>query len=381
MAIALSAEAFRAEFPVTREWSYLNHASIGPYPARTVAAIKAFADLFADTPAYLRSEREDLAGETAALVGELAGARPEMVAFVPSLADGMNLFANGIDWRAGENVVIPVDEFPSVVYPFLNLAYKGVSVRFVEKDEHGRTDLARIEAAIDDRTRAVALSHVEFMDGYRNDLAALASICRPRGVEVFVDVTQSLGAQPVEVARTGVTGVAAHGYKWLMSSFGIGVVVFSEDAIERIRPTYAGRLSVDVGYEDLDYRMHWKPGAARYHTGGLNALGLTAMRASLSLVTQAGPAWSAAHTATLNDRLIAGLVAMGYTITSSTDPAHRSQIVAFTSGSREQDAQLVDDLERAQVSVALRGKGVRVSPYFYNTLDDIERLLEALPPR
>jgi cysteine desulfurase/selenocysteine lyase len=381
MAIATQVETFRAEFPVTEQWSYLNHAAIGPYPTRTVEALKAFADLFADTPSFLRSERDDLTQETAMLIGELAGAAPEMVAFVPSLADGMNVFANGIDWRDGDNVLIPVDEFPSVVYPFLNLSYKGVSVRFVEKDAEGRTDPARIEAAIDGRTRAVALSHVEFMDGYRNDLGLLAGICRERGVELFVDATQSLGAQPVEVAKTGVSGIAAHGYKWLMSSFGIGVAVFSEDAIERIRPTYAGRLSVDVGYEDLSYRMQWKPGAARYQTGGLNVLGLTAMHASLSLVTQAGPDWTATHTTMLNDRLIEGLTDMGYSVASSTDPAHRSQIVAFSAGSREQDAQIVVDLERANVSVTLRGKGVRVSPYFYNTLDDIEKLLEALPPR
>ncbi|RIK34905.1 MAG: hypothetical protein DCC58_21065 [Chloroflexi bacterium] len=374
-------EAFRAEFPVAQEWAYLNHAAIGPFPQRTVRALKEFVDLFADTPAYLRSEREDTAQTAAHYVAELAGARPEMVAFVPSLADGMNLFANGIDWRDGDNVLIPVEEFPSVVYPFLNLGYKGVTVRFVEKDAHGRTDPARIAAAIDDRTRAVALSHVEFMDGYRNDLKQLADICRPRGIEVFVDATQSLGALPVEVARSGVSGIAAHGYKWLMSSFGIGVVVLGEDALERIRPTYAGRLSVDVGYEDLNYRMQWKPGAERFHTGGLNTLGLTAMAASLSLVTEAGPAWTAQHTAHLTDRLIEGLDALGYTVASSRAPEHRSQIVAFTAGSREQDAQLVDDLERANVSVTLRGRGVRVSPYFYNTVDDIEKLLEALPPR
>ena len=381
MVVATDLAAFRAEFPLTREWSYLNHASIGPFPTRTVEAVKAFAELFADPPAYMHSERADLAGGVAAQIGELAGAPANMVAFVPSLADGMNLFANGVDWRDGDNVIIPAEEFPSVVYPFLNLAYKGVSVRFVEKDVAGRTDPARIEAAIDGRTRAVALSHVEFMDGYRNDLSLLAAICRPRGVELFVDVTQSLGAQPVEVAKTGVSGVAAHGYKWLMSSFGIGVVVFGQDALERIRPTYAGRLSVQSGFEDAGYSLNWRPGADRFHTGGLNTMGLTAMSASLSLVTEAGPEWTAAHTSMLNDRLVDGLTSMGYAVVSSMDPAHRSQIVAFSAGSREADGQLVEDLERANVSVALRGRGVRVSPFFYNTLDDIEKLLEALPPR
>ena len=381
MTQAIDMQALRAEFPLTREQAYLNHAAYGPFPTRTVAAVTRFAEQMANPTAFFASEREELAADTAALVAEMVGAAPDMVAFVPTLADGMSLLATGVDWRDGDNVVIPAAEFPSLVYPFLNLAHRGVSVRFVPKNETGHTDPALLDAAIDARTRAIALSHVEYMDGFRNDLSELGALCRARGVELFVDVTQSLCAQPIDLARTGVSAVAAHGYKWLMASFGIGVVVFNPDAIERIRPTYAGRLSVNAGFEDQEYCLDWRAGAARYQTGGHNQIGLTAMRASLSLIREAGPEWTAAHTRVLNDRLAEGVTAAGYTIASSLDPRHRSQIIAFSSGDHERDGQLVAELERAHVSVTLRGKGVRVSPYFYNTPDDIERLLEALPPR
>jgi cysteine desulfurase/selenocysteine lyase len=372
--------AFRSEFPVTEEWSYLNHAAYGPFPQRTVAAVREWTESFAHPPTFFHTDRESLPGDTAALVAEMAGARPDMVAWVASLADGMNLLANGVDWREGDNVVIPVNEFPSVVYPFLNLTRRGVELRYVEKDVEGHTDIERIAAALDDRTRAVAISHVEYMDGFRNDLHALGALCKPRGIELFVDVTQSLCAQPIDVEGSGVTAVVAHGYKWLMAGFGIGACVFASDAIERIDVTYAGRLSVKAGFEDHRYTLDWRDGAARYQTGGLNTLGLTAMRASLSLIREAGPEWTRQHTLRLHDRLIQGVTSAGYTVASDLRPEHRSQILAFTTGDLTRDGELVAELDRARVSVTLRGRGVRVSPYFYNTEEDIEKLLEALPP-
>jgi cysteine desulfurase / selenocysteine lyase len=373
-------QAFRSEFPVTNEWSYLNHAAYGPFPRRTVDAVKEWAEGFAWAPAFFGPEREQVPAETAELVAKLAGGRADMVAWVGSLADGMNLLANGIDTQPGDNIVMPVDEFPSVVYPFLNLTTRGVELRWAPKNAEGRTDAGIIAAHMDERTRAVALSHVEYMDGFRNDLQELGQLCQSRGAELFVDVTQSLGAQPINIEGSGVSAVVAHGYKWLMSGFGIGVVVFNSQAIDRIRVTYAGRLSVKHGFEETEYRLDWREGAGRFQTGGLNQLGLSAMRASLSLVTEAGPEWTAEHCTRLNDRLAEGLTGMGYTFVSEMDPRHRSQITAFTSGSRERDAEIVQELERANVAVTLRGKGVRVSPYFYNTEADIDRLLEALRP-
>jgi selenocysteine lyase/cysteine desulfurase len=378
---AIDVEALRAEFPFTNEWSYLNHAAVGPFPKRTVEAVREWAESIANAPVYVVSDHNDIPAATAAQVASLAGSSADQVAWVPSLADGMNLLANGIDYRDGDNVLIPVDEFPSVVYPFLNLQRRGVELRYVQKNAAGRTDIGMIEAAMDDRTRALAISHVEYMDGYRNDLKAVGALCRGRGVELFVDATQSLGTQEIDLANSGVTAIVAHGYKWLMAGFGIGVAVFAPGAVDRIQVTYAGRLSVNASYEDHEYTLDWRDGAARYQTGGLNVLGITAMHASLGLVTQVGPARSAAHAIELLDRLAEGVQAAGYQVASDLDPAHRSQIMTFTSGDHQQDGEIVAQLERAKVSVTLRGRGVRVSPYFYNSLGDIDQLLEALPNR
>lgn len=381
MAQMIGTDTFRTEFPVTREWSYMNHAAYGPFPTRTVAAVRAWAEGIAYAPTFFGPDRERIPVEAAEMIAQLAGGRADQVAWVASLADGMNLLGLGLRAKAGDNVLIPVDEFPSVVYPFLNLTRQGVELRYVEKDEQGRTDLSRIEAAMDDRTRAVAISHVEYMDGFRNDLHALGALCRGRGIELFVDATQSLGAQPINLDGSGVTAIAAHGYKWLMAGFGIGPVVFADDAVERIDVTYAGRLSVKSGFEDHDYSLDWRDGAARFQTGGLNVLGLTGLHASLTLITEAGPQWTRKHTLGLLDQLVEGVQQSGYEVASDLRPEHRSQILTFTSGDLKRDDDIVKALDRANIAVTLRGRGVRVSPYFYNDESDIERLLEALPPR
>lgn len=371
---------YRDEFAIAEDWSYMNHAAIGPFPRRTVEAVREWTEGFA-RPVSFGGDRESLPEETAALVASLCGAKAQNVAWVASLAEGMNLLGHGLDWNEGDNVLIPVDEFPSVVYPFLNLTRRGVELRYVQKNEQGRTDAGMIEAAMDERTRAVAISHIEYMDGYRNDLNVLGELCKGRGVELFADVTQSLGAQPIDVEGSGVTAIAAHGYKWLMAGFGVGVCVFASDAIERIDVTYAGRLSVNSGFEDHEYTLNWREGAGRYQTGGLNTLGLTAMRASLTMVSDVGPDWNREHTLGLLDRLVEGVTDMGYSVASDLTPHHRSQILAFTSGDQTRDGELVAELEKSNVSVTLRGRGVRVSPYFYNNDADVDRLLEALPPR
>ena len=380
MSTVTDVTAYREEFPVTANWSYLNHAAHGPFPTRTIDAVQTYVASWGSPPDVAEEYSSSVVTDVRAGIAELAGGRPDNVAFVGSLADGMNLLGNGLDWQDGDNVLMPAHEFPSVVYPFLNLQRKGVEVRFIEQNAEGRTDIGLFEAAMDDRTRAVAISHIEWQDGFRNDLKALGSLCRERDIELFVDCTQSLGAHPIDLEETGVTAIAAHGYKWLLSSFGNAVVVFNEGAIDRIYPTYVGRLSVSADAEDRNWQLDLRDTAERYQTGGQNIMSLTAMRASLTMLREATPARMTEQTDKLADHLVAGLETSGYQVVSDRSPEHRSQIVTFSSGDKDRNASLVTDLEDRKISVSLRGGCVRVSPFFYNNEDDIEALLEALPP-
>lgn len=379
--MASRTSSFRGEFPVTESWAYLNHATHGPFSRRTLAAINRVALLWSEPPTMDGAVREAEIATARENVAALAGGSAKRVAFVGNLGDAMSLCAAGLDWRRGDNVVIPRDEFPSVVYPFMNLGRLGVELRLVEKDERGYTDLGQIADLIDGRTRALVISHVEFMDGFRNDLSAIGRLCRERDVLSIVDATQSMGALPIDADRNEIDVVAAHGYKWLMASYGFGAIHFSEPAIERIHPVYVGRLSVNKGFEDLDYALDWREGAARYQTGGINWLSIAAFNASAELIRAADPAQTERHTLALTDRLLAAVAERGYAVTSCLDRPTRSQIVSFTTGSHETDGRLVADLLEQRVAVSLRGRGIRVSPYFYNSDEDVDRLIAALPRR
>lgn len=379
--MAVDVTALRSEFPVTQDWAYLNHAAIGPFSRRTTAAVEKVVHSFTSPLESDGGFREGLIDTARENVAALVQGRPDYVAFVGSLADAISLATAGIDWQAGDNVLIPHEEFPSNVYPVLNLERHGVDVRYVDKGEDGFTSVEKIAARMDKRTRALVISHVEFMTGFRNDLSAIGTLCRERDVLSIVDGTQSIGPLEIDFAESGIDVIAAHCYKWLMAAFGLGVMHFSERAVERIHPTYSGRLSVKGGYEDLDYRLDWRDGALRYQTGGLNYISLAAFNASADLIRSIGPREIERHTLQLTDRLLKEVAAMGYEVTSNLNPAHRSQICSFTSGDRDRDAQLVETMTGHKVAVSLRGRGVRVSPYFYNSDEDIDRLLELLPMR
>ena len=381
------ATTLRDEFARSGGWLYFDHASTGFYPARTVRAISEFASQAADPIAYDAGRNEQLREATREQIAQLTGAKAANVAFTSSLSEAMNLFANGLSWSPGDNVIVPGGEFPSVTYTFVNIRkHYGIELRRIPRDAHGRTDLAAIVDAIDGNTRAIALSHIEWADGYRNDVAALGDICRTRGIELFVDATQSMGAQPVDVEGWGASAVASHAYKWLLAGHGLGVVAFSESAIDRIYPAYAGFHSFETvlddsnySYDDTGHDFAFKPGALRYQTGGFDKLSMTALNASLSLVLEADPVQTSSHGSTLVEMIADGAASKGYRVASDLSPEHRSQFLAITTGSVEGDQRVIDSLTESHVKVALRPKGIRVAPYFYHGASDVERFIEALP--
>src|SRR6185312_13384515 len=223
-AVAIDMATLRADFPVTEKWAYLNHASIGPFSRRTTAAVDSVVHGFSSPEEMDSAGREAASGLARENVASLVGGDPDRVAFVASLADAISLATAGIDWKDGDNILLPREEFPSNVYPVLNLKRRGVDVRFVDKGEDGFTSIDRIEAAIDGRTRALVISHVEFMTGFRNDLQAIGKLCQARDVLSIVDGTQSIGPLPIDADANGIDFVAAHTYKWLMAGFGLGVM-------------------------------------------------------------------------------------------------------------------------------------------------------------
>lgn len=371
----------RTEFPIVRDYTYLNTASQGPWPTRTVQAVQeaASAMQYVNTPRGM-PEHAPAVDQARERLARLINARPEDIVFTSNTTHGLNIAAQGIDWRVGDNCVVPVDDFPSLSYAWSHLRLRGVEVRFVSWEGAGPS-VATLMAAVDGRTRAVACSAIKWDTGYRMDLEALGAQCAARGVLLVVDAIQAVGAQPVDVQAMRISALATHGYKWLMAGFGVGALYVAPEALEQIRPTFIGVQSVQI--ENMTPRpeqLTWHPNAQRYEAGGGNTLGLTALASSLGLIEELGIAAIAEHGRGLAELAYAGVQRKpGLRLVSDADPAHRSALIVFTRGSQEQDARLAQDLAAQHIVVALRPLGVRVSPHFYNTEADIATLLDALP--
>lgn len=380
-ALIENAHLRREEFPLTATTAYLNHASIGPFPQRTISALDAMNRAFGEPHILERSGQLSALDGVRAAVARLCGAAPERVAFTGSLGHGISIAAAGLSAASGDEVIVPHAEYPSLALPFLAQEQRGLRVVWAPKNADGRTDLDAIAGRITTRTRAIALSHVEFADGFRNDLRALASLCRERDIVLVVDATQSLGAVPIDVDGWGVHAIAAHGYKWVHAGFGIGVLVLSEEGLERIRPTHAGSQSISGDAFVDEQTLVWKQSAGRFETGSQPFTLLAGLGASISLLEEVGTQRILPHALELLDAVKVGAEELGYTVASSWAPEERSQIIALTTGSREADERVQQALSDAGVATALRPKGVRIAPTFYNDMSDVARLLEALPRR
>ncbi|HIE50318.1 MAG TPA: aminotransferase class V-fold PLP-dependent enzyme [Armatimonadetes bacterium] len=377
----LDIEAYRPLFPVTQHHIFLNHAAVAPVSTRVVEAVNEyFTDVLraggTNEPAWLERVKKARA-DAAALVG----AEPEEIAFVKNTTEGLLFVANGIRWREGDNAVTASCEFPANVYPWRNLARWGVETRFV-KPRGGRILVDDVRAALDRRTRVVSLSFVQYFNGFRADLEALGTLCRERGVLFCVDAIQGLGALQLDVSRTPVDFFSADGHKWLLAPEGIGVFYCRRERLEDLEPLEAGWWSVQKAtYYAPDYSTYTAPlrnDAQRFEPGTRNNAGLFGLGAALALLREIGILRIEARILALTDRLIEGLQRRGYTILSPLRPAERSGIVTFRR--KGQPAlQLHRRLREANILVSLRHNAVRVSPHFYNTEEEIDALLEALP--
>lgn len=367
-------ELRRTEFPVSAKLAYLDHAAVSPMPVRTATLLNERIAALQD-PSLEDHHRERYFDEARARLGRLMNAPAKQIALLTNLGEAMALVANGLDLSPGDEIVIPEKEFSSLVYPWLLQERRGARVAWVPKDGPN-TSIDAIGRAITPRTRVVAVSHVEFLSGYRHDLVALGRLCRERGVLLAVDATQSLGVLPVDVAAWDADVVAAHFYKWVMAMHGIAGLFVSEGAMERIQPTAPGRSSVTGGFASLDFALDWHPDARRYQSGGPNWTGSAAVAGSLSLTEEVGIERGSAQARFVSRRVADGLARHpSIRFFGSPHGEHGSTIFSFSFGSAERDGEFQRRAKANGVHVGLRNFGVRVASHYWNSTGDADRLL------
>jgi selenocysteine lyase/cysteine desulfurase len=369
--------AYRELFPITQKAAFLSHAAVSPLNTRIVAAVREMAELSSSEP-IMKLFPQMLALQTELrerILRLINAASVSEIVVMPNTATGINTVAASLPLRAGDNILVLDGDYPANIYPWQQLAYKGVLTKVVPSRDGG-LDLNLLEARIDRRTRLIALSTVMFANGFRNDIEAVGRICKERDIYFFVDGIQSLGAFPMDVQACNIDFLAAGSQKWLLSAPGSGFLYIRAERMDELEPgAYVGAASVVDFMNFLDYNLTFPAGAERFALGTPNFFGATALHASLGLIEEIGIERIAHNIGTLVDALIDDLSERGYRLGASTAPEHRSGIVVAEVA---EPLAVCMRLEEAGIIATPRGKGVRFAPHFYNSLAEIMRVGEVL---
>ncbi|MBN2303059.1 MAG: aminotransferase class V-fold PLP-dependent enzyme [Anaerolineae bacterium] len=386
----------RRAFPISERWAYLNHASISPVPLPAQQALIAASERMAVEPlAYFSGAESVFDRFPAAVAQHINAARPVEIAPLPSTSAGLNSVAQAIQWQAGDNVVLCDVEFPSNVYPWLVLERThGVEIRFAPAYQGG-ADLETLAPLVDDRTRVLAVSAVQFLTGHRTDLAALGAFCRERDTLFVVDAIQAAGHMPIDVQGLGIDVLACGGQKSLMAPPGQGFLYVREAAAETMQPAFVGPTSVQGWDHWLNYDLTPSEGAFRFGLGTVNILGMIALVESLRFLNGLGLEHIDAWTRHLSQIAIEDLTARGWHVITPTDPVRHGPIVTFrvdapgkpgVPGSpgdlAAADARanaLVDHLKAHHIQVmkhwdARKVPHLRISTHCYNTEEEVRRV-------
>jgi cysteine desulfurase / selenocysteine lyase len=369
----------RALFPITQRAIYLNHAAVSPPPLPTIQAVESQLHDVSENGSLHYRNWLSVRQEARTLLASMIGARSEQVAFVRNTSDGLSSVANGLSWHEGDNIVSFRREFPSNIYPWLRIHQTaGVELRFCE-ERNGRVDLAELCDLIDNRTRVVAISHVQYASGFRSDLERLGRGARKHGALLVADIVQSLGVLPIDVQGELVDVAAAAGHKWLLTPEGIGILYLSDRALEQLEPTLVGWTSVPHPEDYNNFEQGWNEGALPWETGTYATSLMYGLRSSLNLITDIGVPEIARYLEVLSDYLCERVRDSKYEVISSREKEEKSQIVSIRSRQGLTPMSLFHSLRAKNIITAPRGDGLRIAPHIYNTTQEIDQLIDALP--
>lgn len=368
---------FHDEFPQEEGLRYLNHAAVAPWPKRSAEAVRRFSEAnvahgardYSDWLKVERSLRERL-------VRLMNAPSTGDIALVKNTSEALSFVAFGLDWRAGDQVIISDEEFPSNRVVWLALASRGVEV--IEVGLNGGDPEGALLEAIGPRTRLLSVSAVQFASGLRLDLPRLGQGCRQHGVLFCIDAIQQLGALPFDVQAYDCDFAMADGHKWMLGPEGLGVFYCRTAVRDRLQlHEYGWHMLEHAG----DYtRQDWQPArsARRFECGSPNMLGAFALDASLSLLEAVGMQRVGACLEQRVQQLSEGIARLpGATLHSPLAAQRRAGILNFSLAGWD-NAALHQRLREDQVICAQRGLGVRLSPHFYTSQRVIEETLNLL---
>jgi len=363
----------RAEFPITTNKIFLNHAAYSPLPKKAVAAMREYNEVLCRYD--LDSLQCSLGKEVFA---ELINAKEDEIALIQNTSTGLNIVANMLSYPRGSNIVTTDLEYPSVVYPWLKQRFD-LEVRYA-KSIDGVVSSEEIERLVDNKTILVAVSHVEYVNGFRHNLKKLAEISHDHGAFLVVDAIQSLGAITVDVKESDVDFLAASCYKWLLGPAGAGYLYVRKGLIEEFEPPFIGWASVKPEvFETIDFweinELQLSESASRFEVGSPSFISFVGANAAIRLLLEMNIDTIQKRVLSLTDMLIDSLKNSGFNLTTPEETEHRSGIIHVTTDRAEDKAKR---LARKQIIISARSHGLRVSPHFYNSEEEIDHFIREL---
>lgn len=374
--IAAPLERYRSEFPVTDSYVYLDHAGVAPVPLRVGEAVAELLREASEMGFAGYSRWMERVERVRRLSAGLVGAEIDEIAFVKNTSHGISIVAGGLDWKSGDNVLVFEKDFPTNIYPWLALERKGVSVRYIPLGGDGRISIKDIEKLTDSRTRLISMSTVQALNGFMMDPEELRDLCSGRGILLFLDAIQSLGAVPMDVDRYGADFLSADGHKWLLAPEGTGIFYCRKERAKELYPNLIGWKSVvhEAEFERIELTL--KEDALRFEEGSYNVMGIIALGASLDLLFEAGIERVRSRILDLGDLIISEADRRGFRVKTPRERERRGGIVSFAGPFDPK--KMKQSLMSRRVVVNERGGALRLAPHFYNTEEEVLRLFEEI---
>ncbi len=356
---------------------YVNHAAVAPLPVCTVNAIKAFADECGEVGSthYLKwlETEQQLKTNLAALIHAQSA---DEIALLKNTSEGLSIIAKGIEWRAGDNVVISNEEFPSNFIVWDALRAQGVELRIANISNTAYPEKAIIEQ-MDGSTRLLSISSVQYASGLRLNMELLGKACQSYHALYCVDAIQQIGALQFNVQDIGADFVIADGHKWMLAPEGLALFYCKHSSMQALQLQQYGWHMVD-DLSDFDNMTNWTMAktARRFECGSPNTLTIHALHASTQLLLNHG--MHRIENAVLNNvrsliRLFSSLKDIN--MLSPTDSTRHGGIFTFSKQGVDNQS-LYEYLLSKGVVCAPRGGGIRFSPHYYNQQSEFEQLAE-----
>jgi cysteine desulfurase/selenocysteine lyase len=365
-------------FPITGRYVYLNHASVSPLSTPVRDCMNATLDGISQHADRKFEEWEHATMLARRAAARLVNAQPHQIGFLRNTSEALSVIANGIDWRVGDNVVSAAVEFPANIYPWSRLGIHGVSLR-LQPERDGLVDTDELLSLVNDRTRVVAISWVQFATGQRLDLRRIGQFCRERNILHVVDAVQGLGALQLDVERDCIDAFAAGAHKFLLGPKGVALLYISDRALEQVSPTVIGWTAVKGYHDYLIHDFDFRDGALRFEGGTLNEIGICGLGKAIELFLAVGPQKIEGHLLNLNDHIRRGVEALGYRVIGAGKRGEQSAIIAIEGGNASAD-EICRQLAARSIIISSRSGRLRVAPHFYNSYEDIDKFISILPP-